>query len=65
MAQDSDALLGELRAIKLLMMLQLLRQGAKRSEIAGMLGVSERTLGRMLAKSTGKASAAGAAEEEG
>ena len=65
MPQEGDALLGELRAIKLLMMLQLLRQGVKRSEIAGMLGISERTLGRMLAKSTVRPSAGAQAEKEG
>ena len=48
MARDDDALVGELRAIKALMVLRLQRDGVRQSQIAAALGVSERTLGRML-----------------
>lgn len=61
MAKESDEMLGELRAIKLLMILQLVRQGAKQSQIAAILGVSERTLGRMLPKGAIKGAKGGVA----
>ena len=48
MAKEADDLLGELRALKMLMILQLLRQGLKQNQIAAMLGVSEATMSRML-----------------
>lgn len=64
MAQEGDALLDELRAIKLLTVLQLMRQGATRGQIAAALGVSERTLGRMLPKGSGKGAATAVAEGE-
>jgi DNA-binding transcriptional regulator LsrR (DeoR family) len=63
MTQESDALLGEMRAVKLLMMLQLLRQGTTRAQIATILGISERTLGRMLPRGTGKPGSAAAVDE--
>jgi DNA-binding transcriptional regulator LsrR (DeoR family) len=51
-AKDSEELLSEMRAVKMLMILQLLRQGVKQSQIAAMLGVSEATMSRMLPKGT-------------
>ena len=54
MARETDDVLGELRALKLLMILQLLRQGVKQGQIAAMLGVSEPTMSRMLPKGIAK-----------
>jgi DNA-binding transcriptional regulator LsrR (DeoR family) len=66
MTKETDDFLGELRALKMLMILQLLRQGAKQGQIAAMLGVSERTISRMLPKGIAKgASKAAAAFPEG
>lgn len=62
MAKDRDEVAEELRAVKMLMILQLLRQGVKQSQIAAVLGVSEATMSRMLptgiAKSVSKAAVA-------
>jgi DNA-binding transcriptional regulator LsrR (DeoR family) len=49
-AKETEDLLSEMRALKMLMILQLLRQGVKQSQIAAMLGVSEATMSRMLPK---------------
>lgn len=54
MAKERDELLEEMRALKMLMILQLLRSGAKQSQIAAMLGVSEATMSRMLPKGVAK-----------
>lgn len=43
-----------MRALKMLMILQLLRQGVKQSQVAAMLGVSEPTMSRMLPKGIAK-----------
>ena len=67
MPKESDELLSEVRAVKMLLILQLLRAGAKQSQIATMLGVSEATMSRMLPKGAAKAPklAAGAAVSNG
>lgn len=54
MAKETDEVLGELRALKMLMILLLLRQGVKQAQIAAMLGVSEATMSRMLPKGIAK-----------
>jgi len=54
MSKEADGLLSEIRALKMLTILQLLRQGVKQSQIAAMLGVSEATMSRMLPKGIGK-----------
>lgn len=54
MAKETNDVLGELRALKMLMILQLLRQGVKQGQIAAMLGVSEPTMSRMLPKGIAK-----------
>ena len=54
MAKQADELLAEMRSVKMLMILQLLRSGAKQSQIAAMLGVSEATMSRMLPKGAAK-----------
>lgn len=55
MSKEADEQLKELRAIKMLMVLQLIRQGVKQSQIAALLGVSEATMSRMLPKGVSKA----------
>lgn len=51
---DAQVLIGEMQAIKKLMMLQLLAVGYKQKHIAAALGVSEATLSRMLPKGLSK-----------
>jgi DNA-binding transcriptional regulator LsrR (DeoR family) len=60
MPKETDDLLSEMRALKMLMILQLLRQGVRQSQIAAILGISESTMSRMLPK--GAASAVKGAE---
>ena len=59
MAKETDEVLSELRALKMLMILQLLRQGVKQGQVAAMLGVSEPTMSRMLPKGVAKSVAKG------
>ena len=54
MAKDNDDLSGELHAIKMLLILQLLRQGVKQNQIAAILGISDATMSRMLPKGISK-----------
>jgi DNA-binding transcriptional regulator LsrR (DeoR family) len=54
MPKEADDLLVEIRALKKLMILQLLSQGVKQGQIATMLGVSEATMSRMLPKGIAK-----------
>ena len=49
-----DALIAEMRNVKLLLVLQLLRSGVKQSEIASTLGISDATMSRMLPKGMGR-----------
>lgn len=65
MTKESDSLLSEMHALKMLMILQLLRQGVKQSQIAAMLGVSEPTMSRMLPKGIAKSLSKGSAVIEG
>lgn len=65
MAKETDDHLGELRALKMLMILQLLRQGVKQGHVAAMLGVSEATMSRMLPKGIGKGVSKGSTATEG
>jgi DNA-binding transcriptional regulator LsrR (DeoR family) len=60
MAKETDDLLSEIRALKMLMILQLLRQGVKQGQIAAMLGVSDATMSRMLPKGIAKTVSKGA-----
>ncbi len=48
--EQSDSVLVEMKAVKMLLILQLLRGGAKQSDIAKILGVSDATISRMLPK---------------
>lgn len=54
MSKETEELTTEVRAVKKLLILQLLRSGATQSQIASMLGVSEATMSRMLPKGAGK-----------
>ncbi|GLS02595.1 hypothetical protein GCM10007859_26220 [Brevundimonas denitrificans] len=65
MAKEKDEVADELRALKMLMILQLLRQGVKQSQIAAVLGVSEATMSRMLPTGITKAVSKGTAAETG
>lgn len=59
MAKEKDELIEEMRSIKLLLVLQLLRQGVRQSQIAALLGISEATMSRMLPKGLSKGVAKG------
>lgn len=54
MAKENNELVDELRAVKMLLILQLLRQGVKQGQIAATLGISEATMSRMLPKGTAR-----------
>ena len=64
MAKEAEELAADIRAIKMLMILQLLRSGVRQSQIAAMLGVSEATMSRMLPKGIGKSVSKGAVSAE-
>lgn len=65
MADNSADLVTEMKSVKMLLILQLLRSGVKQSQIAAMLGVSEATMSRMLPKGIAKSvSRKGAIEED-
>ena len=65
-AKEEDNLLAEMKALKMLMILQLLRSGVRQGQIAAMLGISDATMSRMLprgiAKSVSKGGYASAVE---
>tara|TARA_R110000850_G_scaffold226192_1_gene351483 strand:+ start:88 stop:279 length:192 start_codon:yes stop_codon:yes gene_type:complete len=48
--ESENALLEEMKSIKMLMILQLLAGGTKQSDIALMLGVSDATVSRLIPK---------------
>jgi DNA-binding transcriptional regulator LsrR (DeoR family) len=50
MAKEGEELLAEIRAVKMLLILQLLRSGVRQTQIAAMLGISEATMSRMVPK---------------
>lgn len=52
--ENSGELLEELRAVKMLLILQAMASGCQQKHIAAALGVSEATLSRMLPKGLGK-----------
>ena len=54
MVDLNSALLEEIKSVKLLLILQLLRSGATQSQIATLLGVSDATMSRMLPKGLSK-----------
>jgi DNA-binding transcriptional regulator LsrR (DeoR family) len=67
MAKEGEDLVAEMRSVKMLLILQLLRSGVRQSQIAAMLGISEATMSRMLPKGISKGVSKGvsAAEIEG
>lgn len=65
MADLTSEISSELKSIKMLLILQLLRTGVKQSQIAAMLCISEATMSRMLPKGISKSvSRKGTLEEE-
>lgn len=52
--KQADELIGEMRSIKKLLVLQLLRAEVSQKQIAAMLEVSEATMSRMIPKGAGK-----------
>lgn len=54
MSKETEELTAEVKAVKKLLILQLLRSGATQSQIAATLGVSDATMSRMLPKGTAK-----------
>lgn len=65
MADPSSEIATELRSVKMLLILQLLRSGVRQSQIAAMLGISDATMSRMLPKGISKSvSRKGVSEEE-
>lgn len=60
MAKEGDDLVAEMKALKMLMILQLLRSGVKQGQIAAMLGISDATMSRMLPKGIAKSVSKGA-----
>lgn len=55
----------DLKAIKMLLILQLLRSGVRQSQIAAMLGISDATMSRMLPKGISKSVSRKAVNDEG
>ena len=60
MANESESLLVDMKALKMLMILQLLRSGVRQGQIAAMLGISDATMSRMLPKGIAKSVSKGA-----
>jgi hypothetical protein len=58
--QDAKALIGEIRDVKMLLILQMLNSGVKQRQLAIALGVSEATMSRMLPKGLSKEAGKGA-----
>ena len=61
---QANTLIAEVRSLKMLLMLQLLSSGCKQKHLAGVLGVSEPTLSRMLPKGIAKELNRGAIAED-
>lgn len=53
-SEKSGELLEEVRAVKMLLILQAMASGCQQKQVAAALGVSEATLSRMLPKGLGK-----------
>ena len=54
MAEESSESLKEIKAVKMLLILQAMALGCQQKHVAAALGVSEATLSRMLPKGLGK-----------
>lgn len=64
MADPYLDVVSELRSVKMLLILQLLRSGVRQSQIAAMLDISEATMSRMLPKGISKSVSRKIASEE-
>ena len=65
MADSNSEMASELKSVKMLLILQLLRSGVRQSQIAAMLSVSDATMSRMLPKGISKSvSRKGSSEED-
>ncbi len=64
MADQYSEIVTELKSVKMLLILQLLRSGVRQSQIAAMLGVSDATMSRMLPKGISKSVARKSGAEE-
>lgn len=60
---DGD-LYGQMQDVKLLLIMQLLRDGVKQSQIAKTLGISDAKLSRMLPKGIGRELSKGKAADD-
>lgn len=65
MSKEKDEVAEELRSLKMLMIVQLLRQGVKQGQIAAVLGISDATMSRMLPTGLSKALSKSAPSEVG
>jgi predicted transcriptional regulator len=66
--RDAKVLIEEVKALKMLSVLQLMQQGVKQRQIAAILGVSEATVSRMIPrqpKGASKAEVNGGDESDG
>ncbi|TPI13776.1 hypothetical protein FJW06_13745 [Mesorhizobium sp. B4-1-3] len=52
--KQADELIAEMRSIKKLLILQLLRNEVSQKQIASMLDISEATMSRMMPRAAGK-----------
>lgn len=59
MSDNEGSLFGQMQDVKLLLIMQLLRDGVKQSQIAKTLGISEAKLSRLLPKGIGRELAKG------
>lgn len=64
MSDNEGGLFGQMQDVKLLLIMQLLKDGVKQSQIAKTLGISDATLSRMLPKGIGRELAKGKKTEE-
>lgn len=64
MPDQSSEMISELKSVKMLLILQLLKSGVKQSQIAAILGISEATMSRMLPKGISKSVSRKSAGEE-
>ncbi|MEE4539320.1 MAG: hypothetical protein V2J51_12625 [Erythrobacter sp.] len=64
MTDNEGGLFAQLQDVKLLLIMQLLRDGVKQSQIAKTLGISDAKLSRMLPKGIGRELAKGKKVDE-
>lgn len=64
MSDNDSGLFGQMQDVKLLLIMQLLRDGVKQSQIAKTLSISDAKLSRMLPKGLGRELAKGKKADE-